>query len=87
MKEYVGLHTHIHFKVIGEKMIGRSAQVEILEFDHVCVDGQIYRTRPYSEGLVQIVPYGKEPFDDFDLQIQCEEVYHEFLIGRELKQS
>lgn len=72
----------------GQKatMMGCKVQVETLEFDHIRVifpSGAIKYFQlswPYSKSLTNIkeaVYADRTGFDDFDLYVQCEEVYHE----------
>lgn len=64
-----------HLKYIGHK------DLEILELDHVKMDGKYYRLGEMyplpAVPLVEMIPMSTKEFDDFDLQIQCEEVYTE----------
>jgi hypothetical protein len=67
-------------------MIGiKLAKVEGVELNHVKVTFMNGQTKwfkllfPSNDSLVEMVEAvdQKAPFDDFDLYIQCEEVYHE----------
>lgn len=77
MEHYISLNSKMHYQGDGKNFTGKTAHIEVLEFDFVKVDGLYYEMKPVRNNLYQIVPCDQETFDEFDFEQLGEEVFYD----------
>lgn len=72
---WLNMDTCMLYEQAGKRILGRKIKYEALELNHLKIDGKFYRFGEIKRSLVQIIPTQEKQLDDFDTQIQCEEIY------------
>lgn len=74
-KYYIDFEHNLLWAEFNKCLAAKTVKYQIKELNHLKIGEKWYRIGSSIGNLVQIYPIPNKELDDFDLQIQCEEIY------------